>query len=159
MSRSHRLFPFLRWPRPSAALLRGEALAGLTVGLMVIPQGVAYAALAGMPLVTGIYASLLPALIAVLFSASPRLSVGPTALTCLLVGASLSGLAEPGSAQWVALAVWLALLSGLLQIALGFARFGWLLNLVNSPVLMAFTQAAAVLIIASQLPALLGFAA
>ena len=68
----------------------------------------------------------------------------------------MTGLAEPGSAQWIALAVWLALLSGLLQIALGFARFGWLLNLVNSPVLMAFTQAAAVLIIASQLPALLG---
>ncbi len=157
MSRLSRLFPFLAWPRPDAALLRGEALAGLTVGLMVIPQGVAYAALAGMPLVTGIYASLLPALIAVLFSASPRLSVGPTALTCLLVGASLSGLAAPGSAQWVALAVWLALLTGLLQIVLGFARFGWLLNLVNSPVLMAFTQAAAVLIIASQLPALLGF--
>ncbi|WP_137920643.1 SulP family inorganic anion transporter [Hydrogenophaga sp. 2FB] len=156
MSRLHRLFPFLRWPRPDAPLLRGEAMAGLTVGLMVIPQGVAYAALAGMPLVTGIYASLLPALIAVLFSASPRLSVGPTALTCLLVGASLHGLAEPGSAQWIALAVWLALLSGLLQIGLGFARFGWLLNLVNSPVLMAFTQAAAVLIIASQLPSLLG---
>ncbi len=132
-------------------------MAGLTVGLMVIPQGVAYAALAGMPLVTGIYASLLPALVAVLFSASPRLSVGPTALTAVLVGASLAGLAEPGSARWVALAVWLALLSGLLQIVLGFARFGWLLNLVNSPVLMAFTQAAAVLIIASQLPALLGF--
>lgn len=158
-TRLQHLLPFLRWPRPDAALLRGEAMAGLTVGLMVIPQGVAYAALAGMPLVTGIYASLLPALIAVLFSASPRLAVGPTALTCLLVGASLSGLAEPGSAQWVALAVWLALLTGLLQIALGFARFGWLLNLVNSPVLMAFTQAAAVLIIASQLPALLGFGA
>ena len=156
MPRLHRLFPFLNWPRPDAALLRSEALAGLTVGLMVIPQGVAYAALAGMPLVTGIYASMLPALIAVLFSSSVRLSVGPTALTCLLISASLSGLAEPGSAQWIALAVWLALLSGLLQIALGFARFGWLLNLVNSPVLMAFTQAAAVLIIASQLPALLG---
>ena len=129
MSRAKRLLPFLNWPRPDAALLRGEAMAGLTVGLMVIPQGVAYAALAGMPLVTGIYASLLPALIAVLFSASPRLSVGPTALTCLLVGASLTGLAEPGSAQWIALAVWLALLSGLLQIVLGFVRFGWLLNL------------------------------
>lgn len=151
------MLPFLAWPRPDTALLRGEALAGLTVGLMVIPQGVAYAALAGMPLVTGIYASLLPALIAVLFSASPRLSVGPTALTCLLVGASLTGLAEPGSQRWIELAVWLALLTGLLQIVLGFARFGWLLNLVNSPVLMAFTQAAAVLIIASQLPALLGF--
>ena len=158
MSRLHRLFPFLNWPRPDAALLRGEALAGLTVGLMVIPQGVAYAALAGMPLVTGIYASMLPALVAVLFSASVRLSVGPTALTCLLVSASLTGLAEPGSARWIELAVWLALLTGLLQIVLGFARFGWLLNLVNSPVLMAFTQGAALLIIGSQLPALLGFA-
>ena len=65
--RWHRLLPFLAWPRPHLDLLRGEALAGLTVGLMVIPQGVAYAALAGMPLVTGIYASLLPALVAVLF--------------------------------------------------------------------------------------------
>lgn len=157
MTRWQRLFPFLHWPRPDAALLRGEALAGLTVGLMVIPQGVAYAALAGMPLVTGIYAALLPALFAALFSASPRLSVGPTALTCLLVSASLTPLAQPGSAEWVQLAVWLALLAGALQVVLGLVRFGWLLNLVNSPVLMAFTQAAAVLILASQLPALTGF--
>lgn len=154
-----RLFPFLNWPKPDSALMRGEMLAGLTVGLMVIPQGVAYATLAGMPLVTGIYASMLPALVAVLFSASTRLSVGPTALSCLLVGASLTGLAEPGSARWIDLAVWLALLSGLLQVALGFMRFGWLLNLVSAPVLMAFTQAAGVLIIASQLPALLGLPA
>ena len=131
-------------------------MAGLTVGLMVIPQGVAYAALAGMPLVTGIYASMLPALIAALFSASARLSVGPTALSALLIYASLTGIAEPGSPQWVELAVWLALLSGVLQMVLGFVRFGWLLNVVNAPVLMAFTQAAAVLIISSQLPALLG---
>ena len=151
------MLPFLRWPRPSAALLRGEAMAGLTVGLMVIPQGVAYAQLAGMPLVTGIYASMLPALVAVLVSASARLSVGPTALTSLLIYASLSPLAAPASPEWVELAVWLALLSGGLQVVLGAARFGWLLNLVNSPVLMAFTQAAAVLIISSQLPALLGF--
>jgi SulP family sulfate permease len=156
MASVRRLLPFLNWPRPSAALLRGEALAGITVGLMVIPQGVAYAALAGMPLITGIYASLLPALIAVLFSASPRLSVGPTALTCLLVSASLTGLAQPGSPEWVSLAVWLALMSGMVQVLLGFARFGWLLNLVNSPVLMAFTQGAAVLIISSQLPSLIG---
>lgn len=157
MSRLQRLLPFLNWPRPSPKLLRGEALAGLSVGLMVIPQGVAYAALAGMPLVTGIYAAMLPALVAVLFSASTRLSVGPTALTCLLIGTSLTGLAEPGSAHWVELAVWLALLSGVLQVGLGFMRFGWLLNLVSAPVLMAFTQAAALLIISSQLPQLLGF--
>jgi SulP family sulfate permease len=123
---------------------------------MVIPQGVAYAALAGMPLITGIYASLLPALVAVLFSASQRLSVGPTALTAILVSASLSGMATPGSAEWVNLTVWLSLMTGLLQVLLGFARFGWLLNLVSSPVLMAFTQGAGVLIISSQMPALLG---
>ena len=151
----HRL-PFLSWPRPDATLLRGEFLAGMTVGLMLIPQAVAYAGLAGMPLITGIYASLLPALVAVLFSASSRLSVGPTALTAMLVSASLSGMALPGSERWVALAVWLALLTGALQVVLGLARFGWLLNLVNSPVLMAFTQAAALLIVGSQLPPLLG---
>ena len=151
-----RLFPFLSWPWLTSDLLRGEALAGLTVGLMVIPQGVAYAGLAGMPLVTGIYASMLPALIAGLFSASTRLSVGPTALTCLLVNASLTGLAEPGSGRWIEMAVLLSFLAGTLQIVLGFMRFGWLLNLVSAPVLMAFTQAAAVLIVASQLPTLLG---
>ncbi len=149
-------FPFLNWPRPSAQLLKSEAFAGLSVGLMVIPQGVAYATLAGMPLITGIYASLLPALVAVLFSASQRLSVGPTALTSILIAASLNGMAAPGSAAWVNLTVWLSLMTGLLQVVLGFARFGWLLNLVSSPVLMAFTQGAGVLIISSQLPALLG---
>jgi SulP family sulfate permease len=137
-------------------MLQSEIFAGLSVGLMVIPQGVAYAALAGMPLITGIYASLLPALVAVLFSASTRLSVGPTALTAMLVSASLTGMALPGSAEWVHLAVWLSLLTGVLQIVLGYARFGWLLNLVSSPVLTAFTQGAAVIILSSQLPALLG---
>ncbi len=150
--------PFLLWQRPDGALLKNEALAGVTVGLMLVPQGIAYASLAGMPLIAGIYASMLPALIAVLFSASPRLSVGPTALTCLMVSASLTGLAAPGSARWIELAMWLALLSGVLQIALGYLRSGWLLSLVNAPVLMAFTQGAAVLIIGSQLPAMLGFA-
>ncbi|KQP13287.1 SulP family inorganic anion transporter [Pseudorhodoferax sp. Leaf267] len=154
-----RLFPFLSWPRPDRATLQGEALAGLTVGLMMIPQAVAYAAVAGMPLVTGIYASLLPALVAVLFSASTRLSVGPTALSALLIGASLTGMATPGSQEWVNLAVWLALLSGLLQVVLGLVRFGWLLNVVSAPVLMGFTQAAAVLILLSQLPDLLGLRA
>ncbi|PWW46376.1 SulP family inorganic anion transporter [Melaminivora alkalimesophila] len=151
-----RWLPFLAWPRPTPELLRGEFWAGMTVGLMLVPQGVAYAHLAGMPLVTGIYASLVPALVAVLWSSSTRLGVGPTALTSLLIGASLTGLAEPGSAHWVQLAVWMAIFSGLLQLSLGVVRFGWLLNLVTSPVLGSFTQAAALLILASQLPALLG---
>ena len=159
-SRRERLahwLPFLAWPRPDRPLLVNEALAGITVALMVIPQGVAYASLAGMPLATGIYAALWPALVAVLFSSSARLSVGPTALSSILIGAALAPLAVPGSREWVSLAVWLALLSGLMQVVLGAARFGWLLRLVNSPVLMGFTQGAAVLITLSQLPALLGF--
>ncbi|MCW5259709.1 SulP family inorganic anion transporter [Verminephrobacter eiseniae] len=154
-----RWLPFLAWPRPDRQLLKGEFWAGMTVGLLLVPQGVAYAALAGMPLVTGIYASLIPALVAVLFSSSTRLGVGPTALTSLLIGAALTGLAEPGSAQWVALAAWMALLSGLLQLVMGLARFGWLLNLITSPVLSGFTQAAALLILGSQLRSLTGLRA
>jgi SulP family sulfate permease len=151
-----RWLPFLNWPRPNAQLMRGEIAAALTVAVVMVPQSVAYAQLAGMPLVTGLYATFLPALVAVLFSSSTRLSVGPSALSAVLVGASLVGLAEPGTTQWVALAVWLALLSGALQIAVGATGSAWALNLVSSPVLTGFSQAAAVLIITSQLPALLG---
>jgi sulfate permease, SulP family len=156
MSELNRWLPFLRWPRPDAALLRGELAASLTVAVVMIPQSVAYAGLAGMPLVTGLYATFLPALFAVLFSSSTRLSVGPSALTSVLVGASLAGMAEPSSVQWVALAAWLALLSGLVQLALGAARAEWVLNLVSSPVLAGFSQAAALLIIASQVSSLIG---
>src|SRR5690554_4649250 len=152
-----RCLPFLNWPRLTLKGFEREFMAGLTVGLMALPQSVAYAGLAGMPLVTGIYATLLPTLVAALFSATPRLAVGPTALTCLLVFGALSGMAEPGSAHWVLLAGWLALLSGVFQMALGALRQGWLMDLVSSPVLMAFTQAAALLIITSQLPTLLAF--
>ena len=152
----HRWLPFLAWPRMSHRFIKQDVFAGFTVGLMMLPQGVAYAGLAGMPLVTGIYASLLPALVAVMWGASTRLSVGPTALTCLLVSSSLTGLAQPGSMEWVLLAVWLALMSGAVQLLMGLARFGWVLNLVTSPVLTGFTQAAALLILASQLPTLLG---
>lgn len=149
-------FPFLAWPRLTPALARNEMLAGITVALMLLPQGVAYAVLAGMPLVTGIYAALLPSLVAVLWGASPRLGVGPTALTSLLIGASLAGMATPGSAQWVALAGWMAILAGGVQWLLGVLRSGWLLNLVTSPVLNGFTQAAGILILLSQLPDLVG---
>ena len=151
-----RWLPFLRWPRPNAALLRGEMTAALTVAVVMIPQSVAYASLAGMPLVTGLYATFLPMLMAALFSASTRLSVGPSALSAVLVGASMLGMAQPLSPEWIALAVWLALLAGGIQLAVGATGSAWVLNLVSSPVLAGFSQAAALLIIASQLPALLG---
>jgi sulfate permease, SulP family len=156
MAKLSHWFPFLNWPRPTRNLMRGEAIAALTVAVVMIPQSVAYARLAGMPLVAGLYATFLPALAAVLFSASTRLSVGPSALSSVLVGASLVGMAEPTSTSWVALAVWLALLAGGLQLLVGLTRSAWVLNLVTSPVLAGFSQAAALLIIASQLPALIG---
>lgn len=151
-----RFLTFRHWPRLSTELARTEVLAGLTVALVMVPQAVAYAGLAGMPLVTGLYACLLPALLAGLLGSANRLSVGPAALTCVLIGASLTGLAEPGSADWVSLAVWLSLLSGGIQLLLGLGNYGWLINLVSSPVMMGFTQAASLLIMASQVPALLG---
>ncbi|MES2936214.1 MAG: SulP family inorganic anion transporter [Pseudomonadota bacterium] len=156
MHELYRWFPFLRWPRPTPGLLRGEVLASLTVAVVMIPQSVAYAGLAGMPLVAGLYATFLPTLVSVLFSGSTRLSVGPSALSSVLVGASLLGLAQPAGADWVALAVWLGLLSGLMQFAVGASGASWMLNLVSAPVLSGFSQAAALLIIASQLPSLLG---
>ncbi len=151
-----RFLTFRQWPRLTVPLARNEALAGLTVALVMIPQAVAYAGLAGMPLVTGLYTCLIPALLAVLFGSANRLSVGPAALTCVLIGASLTGMAEAGSPEWVALAVWLSLMSGAIQLVLGIAQFGWLINLVSAPVMTGFTQAASLLIMASQVPGLLG---
>ena len=159
MAYLQRFLTFRHWPRLTAPLLRTEVLAGLTVALVMIPQAVAYAGLAGMPLVTGLYTCLIPALLAVLFGSANRLSIGPAALTCVLISASLTGMAEPGSPQWVSLAVWLALLSGAIQLLLGLGNYGWLINLVSAPVMMGFTQAASLLIMASQIPGLLGIKA
>jgi SulP family sulfate permease len=149
--------PFLKWPRLSPEGFRNEWFAGFSVALLMVPQSVAYAALAGMPLVTGLYAALLPAVVGVLWGGSTRLSIGPSALTCVLISASLAGMAQPGSALWVQLAVWLALLAGTLQLLMGLLRYGWLLNLISSPVMMGFTQAAGLLVMASQLPAISGW--
>jgi len=157
MEKFTRWLPFLQWPRLTAKLARNEAMAALTVAFVMIPQSVAYANLAGMPLIAGLYATFLPPVISVLFSASTRLSVGPSALSSVLVGASLAGLAAPASPDWVMLAVWLSLMSGAIQLGFGAMQAAWVLNLVSSPILAGFSQAAAILIVISQLPALFGF--
>lgn len=155
-SRLLRWLPFLRWPRPSTATLARDAWAGLSVGLVLIPQAIAYATLAGMPPETGLYAALLPAVIGALWGSSQLLAVGPVALTSLLVFGSLSPMAVPGSGQWVALAIWLAVYSGLFQFLLGAFRLGRVADLVSQPVIHGFINAAALIIIASQLPDLFG---
>ena len=104
-----RFFPFLNWPRPTMASLKSDAWAGISVGLVLIPQAVAYATLAGMPAATGLYAALLPSVIGILWGSSALLAVGPAALTSLLVFGSLSPMAAPASMQWVTLAIWLSI--------------------------------------------------
>jgi SulP family sulfate permease len=152
-----RLLPFLAWPRQwSGATLRGDLIAGITVALVMIPQSLAYAQLGALPPHVGLYAALLPTVVGALFGSCAQLSTGPVALTALLTGASLLPLARPDSPEFVALAVLLALLSGVIQLALGALRMGWLLNLLSHPVLMGFVNAAALIICLSQLPPLLG---
>ena len=124
-----------------------------------MPQAVAYATLAGMPPQTGLYAALLPSIVGVLWGSSSLLAVGPVALTSLLVAGSLYPLAAPGSAEWVALAIWLSLYAGLMQFLLGAFRLGQIASLVSQPVVTGYINGAAILIILSQLPALLGVAA
>ncbi|HEY0844442.1 MAG TPA: SulP family inorganic anion transporter [Noviherbaspirillum sp.] len=153
-----RALPFLRWPRPTRSSFRQDAWAGVSVGLVLVPQAVAYATLAGMPAETGLYAALLPAIVGILWGSSGLLAVGPVALTSLLTFGSLSSLATPGSATWVGLAIWLSLYSGIMQFALGAFRLGRIANLVSQPVMAGFINAAAIIIIFSQLPALLGLA-
>lgn len=154
---AERFLPFLTWPRQWAKHgIRGDLLAGLTVALVLIPQSLAYAQLGSLPPYVGLYAALLPALVGALFGSCGQLSTGPVALTALLSGASLLPLAKPDTPEFLALAVLLALLSGLIQLLLGLLRLGWLLNLMSHPVLMGFINAAALVICLSQLPPLLG---
>ncbi|MBF5056145.1 high affinity sulfate transporter [Alcanivorax sp. 521-1] len=151
-----RLLPFLSWPRPTRHSLRQDAFAGVTVGLVLVPQALAYATLAGMPPVTGLYAALLPGVIGILWGSSPLLAVGPVALTSLLTFAALSPMATPESGEWVTLAIWLAIYAGVIQFLLGALRLGVIANFVSNAVITGFLNAAALIILVTQLPALLG---
>ena len=153
---AHRLLPFLRWQRPDAETARADLLAGVAVSLLVVPQSLAYAQLAGVPAHYGLYAALIPSVVGVLFGSSALLSTGPVALTSLLTAASAGQIAAHGTPAFIEYVTLLALLSGLLQIGLGLARAGVLLNLLSNPVLVGFVNAAAVVISLSQLPALTG---
>lgn len=134
----------------------GDLIAGLTVFLVLVPQGLAYAELAGMPTHLGLIAGTLPPLVAALFVSSPYLQTGPTALTALLVLAPLSQLAEPGSATYVELAALLALLVGVARLVFGVLRLGIMAYFVSQPVLLGFTTGAALLIAGTQVPTIVG---
>ncbi|MEM9258602.1 MAG: sulfate permease [Bacteroidota bacterium] len=133
-----------------------DVIAGLTLGILLIPQAMAYGMLAGVPPVYGLYAALLPMLVYALVASTPHVSVGPTALASLLCLNGISGLAEPGSSAYLGYAVLLAGLTGALQLLFGILRLGGIGNLLSRPVLSGFVSAAAVLISVSQLDVLLG---
>lgn len=136
-----------------------DAIAGVSMALVLIPQALAYAGVAGMPAHTGLYAAALGPLAAAFFASSPYLQTGPTALTALIAAGVLAEHAAPGSALYVALASVLAVIAGLIRISIGALRGGRLVFLMSEPVVRGFTAAAALLIIASQIPAALGVAA
>ena len=147
-----KLLPFLAWrDRVSRDTLRADFFAGLIGALVVLPQGVAYATLAGMPPEYGLYCAMLPAIVAALWGSSWHQISGPTNAISLVVFATMAPLASPGTAPYIELVLTLALLVGLLQFGMGLARLGALVNFISHTVVVAFTAGAGLLIIAAQL--------
>lgn len=140
------------WKRP----LRGDLIAGLSVAIVLIPQALAYAEIAGLPAYIGLYAAALPALAAAALASSRYLQTGPTAMTALLTFGAASRLAVPGTDEYVEVAIVLALIVGVVRLGLGLVRGGVVAHLMSSPALIGFAAAAAILILASQLPTALG---
>ena len=136
--------------------LKADLLAGLTVALVLIPQSLAYAELAGLPPYYGLYASFLPPLVASLFGSSRQLATGPVAVVSLLTSITLEPLATAGSQEYIAYAILLALLVGIFQFTLGVLKLGLVVNFISHPVVNGFTNAAALIIASSQLPKIFG---
>lgn len=152
-----KFLPFLAWfQNYGSGKLRNDFVAGLTVALVLIPQSMAYAQLAGLPAYYGLYASFLPPMIASLFGSSLQLATGPVAVVSLMTAASLEPLAAAGSAGYIAYAILLAMVVGLLQFSLGVLRLGLVVNFLSHPVVNGFTNAAAIIIASSQLSKLFG---
>ncbi|MBF0567978.1 MAG: STAS domain-containing protein [Nitrospirae bacterium] len=152
-----RLFPFLSWFEDYGAVkLRADLMAGITVALVLIPQSMAYAQLAGLPPYYGLYASFLPPIVAALFGSSRQLATGPVAVVSLMSAASLEPLATKGGEAFIAYSVLLALSVGVFQLFLGVFRLGLVVNFLSHPVVIGFTNAAALIIATSQLANLLG---
>ncbi|MCB0214372.1 MAG: solute carrier family 26 protein [Anaerolineae bacterium] len=154
-----RYLPFLKWlVHYRREDLVGDILAGVIVTIMLVPQGMAYALLAGLPPEIGLYASIVPLVLYGLLGTSRTLAVGPVAIVSLLVATGVGTLAEAGSGEYVRLAITLAFLVGIIQFLMGVVRLGFLVNFLSHPVLAGFTSAAAIIIGFSQLKHLLGLA-
>jgi SulP family sulfate permease len=151
-----KFLPFLRWFPLNGDVLKADFMAGITVALVLIPQSMAYAQLAGLPAYYGLYAAFLPVAVAALWGSSNQLGTGPVAVVSLLTASSLAVLAAPGSDQFIALAIMLALLVGIIQLLLGVFKLGVIVNFLSHPVIVGFTNAAAIIIALSQVSKLFG---
>ncbi|TAM47435.1 MAG: STAS domain-containing protein [Gammaproteobacteria bacterium] len=153
-----RAFPFLHWINElrDGKTLRADLIAGITVALVLVPQSMAYAQLAGLPAYYGLYAAFLPPMVAALFGSSRQLATGPVAVVSLLTAAALEPIAASGSSGYVAYAITLSLLVGLFQLSLGLLRLGVVVNFLSHPVIVGFTNAAAIIIATSQLDKIFG---
>ncbi|MBI5552892.1 MAG: STAS domain-containing protein [Desulfobacterales bacterium] len=152
-----KIFPFIKWFKDyDLGALKADAIAGMTVALVLIPQSMAYAQLAGLPAYYGLYASFLPPMLAALFGSSRQLATGPVAVVSLMTAASLEPLATAGSEGYIAYAIMLAMMVGLFQLSLGILRLGLVVNFLSHPVVNGFTNAAAIIIASSQLSKMFG---
>ena len=152
-----KLFPFLKWfDGYSIIKMRHDLLAGVTVALVLIPQSMAYAQLAGLPAYYGLYAAFLPPIIAAMFGSSYQLATGPVAVVSLMTATALGPLASAGSEAYIAYAIMLALVIGIFQLLLGVFRLGLVVNFLSHPVVNGFTNAAAIIIATSQLSKIFG---
>ncbi len=157
MNLMNRILPFTGWFRDYGwGPFKIDLVSGLTVALVLIPQSMAYAQLAGLPAHYGLYASFLPPMIAALFGSSRQLATGPVAVVSLMTSASLEPLAASGSQGFIEYAILLALMVGLFQFALGVLRLGVVVNFLSHPVVNGFTNAAALIIATSQLSKIFG---
>ena len=155
-----RFLPILDWGRRyDRQALVGDGMAAVIVTIMLIPQSLAYAMLAGLPPVVGLYASILPLMVYALFGSSRTLSVGPVAVVSLMTATAASAVATPGSPEYLAAALALAFLSGLILLAMGIFRLGFVANLLSHPVISGFITASSLLIAAGQLKHILGIKA
>ncbi|MBK8549373.1 MAG: sulfate permease [Saprospiraceae bacterium] len=152
-----KFLPVLSWlPEYKKENLSKDFFAGITIGIMLIPQGMAYALLAGLPPIYGLYAGMVTLTVYTILGTSRQLSIGPVAMDSLILANGLAGLAVAGTNEYIALAVLLAMMVGLLQLSMGFFRLGFLVNFISNPVISGFSSAAAIIIAFSQLKHLLG---
>jgi len=150
-------FPGLLWLQGySRHTFRGDLFSGLSIGVLLIPQSMGYAMVAGLPPEVGLYAAVFPPLLYALLGTSNKISIGPVALDSILILAGLSTLATPGSEEYLQLAIVLTLMVGLLQFFFGLLRIGFIANFLSYPVVVGYTSAAAIIIVGSQLQSLVG---